>query len=241
MKITKIMSDKGKQTDGYKIPTIAFLGDSVTQGCFEIYRNKEGGVGNIYDKNHTYHNYVAKILSILFPATPINIINAGIAGSDAVSGEKRLERDVLAFHPDLTVVCFALNDSGEGIENVEKYIHALRNIFLRLKESGSEVIFMTPNMMNTETSSFLKEELLKEIALSKQEIQNGGVLESYIEAAKKLCRECDVVVCDCYEKWKKLYESGVNVTELLANKINHPTREMHWLFAGMLVNTMLEN
>ena len=36
-----------------------------------------------------------------------------------------------------------------------------------------------------------------------------------------------------------LYENGVDVTELLANKINHPTREMNWLFAVSLVDTML--
>lgn len=235
------MSDKGKQIDKHKIPTIAFLGDSVTQGCFELSVKEEGGFGNVYDKNSTYHNYVAKILSVLFPATPLNIINAGIAGDNAVNGERRLQRDVLDFKPDLTVVCFALNDSGGGVQSVEKYVCALRKIFERLKEAGSEVIFMTPNMMNTETSPYLKEEILKQIALNMQKIQNEGVLDFYVEAAKKLCSECGVVVCDCYEKWKKLYEQGVNVTELLANKINHPTREMNWLFAGMLVDKMFED
>ena len=69
--------------------------------------------------------------------------------------------------------------------------------------------------------------------------QNGGVLECYLENARKVCREYGVTLCDCYEKWKLLYENGVDVTELLANKINHPTREMNWLFAVSLVDTML--
>ena len=49
-----------------------------------------------------------------------------------------------------------------------------------------------------------------------------------------------VPVADCYSEWKKLYESGVHTTMLLANRINHPTREMHGLFADMLFKTILE-
>ena len=37
-----------------------------------------------------------------------------------------------------------------------------------------------------------------------------------------------------------MYECGVDVTELLSNKINHPTREMNWLFAYSLVETMFD-
>jgi hypothetical protein len=48
----------------------------------------------------------------------------------------------------------------------------------------------------------------------------------------------DIPVCDCYALWKTLYKSGVDVTELLANKINHPTRDMNWMFAYELVKTM---
>lgn len=35
-------------------------------------------------------------------------------------------------------------------------------------------------------------------------------------------------------------EIGIDTTELLANKIDHPTREMNWLFAIMLVDIMIE-
>lgn len=241
MEITRIISDKKNSMTGCKIPTIAFLGDSVTQGCFELDMKADGGIENVYDKDSAYHNYVAKILSVLFPGIPINIINAGVAGETALGGEKMLERDVLAFHPDLTVVCFGLNDSDTGMENIETYTSALRNIFHRLKEAGSEIIFMTPNMMNTKVSMLLKEDFMKKVAVKTQQIQNNGVLDSYMEAAKKVCSECDVIVCDCYAKWKKMNEKGVDITELLANKLNHPTREMHWLFAAMLVDTMFEN
>lgn len=72
-------------------------------------------------------------------------------------------------------------------------------------------------------------------------IQNEQILSRYLEAAKKLCEESGIVVCDCYKKWETLYNSGVDITELLSNKINHPTRQMNKLFAYSLVETMFNN
>ena len=40
-------------------------------------------------------------------------------------------------------------------------------------------------------------------------------------------------------KWKTLYENGVNITELLSNKINHPNHEMNWVFAYSLVEEIM--
>jgi len=57
--------------------------------------------------------------------------------------------------------------------------------------------------------------------------------------AKRICAEYAVPVCDCYSKWKKLYEMGVDITKLLSNSINHPTRQMHMLFANSLFEMMI--
>ena len=46
-------------------------------------------------------------------------------------------------------------------------------------------------------------------------------------------------VCDAYARWKSMQENGVDITEMLANLINHPSREMHWLFAHALLETMM--
>ena len=48
-----------------------------------------------------------------------------------------------------------------------------------------------------------------------------------------------VKVCDCYKLWKKLSETQ-DITYLLANRINHPTKEMHELFAQSLYETIFE-
>lgn len=102
--------------------TIAFLGDSVTQGCFDVYRTSENSAETYFDAEHAYHSLLRKIFGMLYPNVPLNIINAGISGDSASDGLKRLERDVLRVSPDLCVVCFGLNDSFEHDEPVICYL-----------------------------------------------------------------------------------------------------------------------
>ena len=239
----KIIHKMASNLKNHKNVTIAFLGDSVTQGCFEVYQNRTGNVATVFDQQNTYGMGVLKILSYLFPGVPVNKINAGNSGGKAVQGLMRIDRDVICHSPDLTVVCFGLNDckgrncNGEA-ESIETYVSALEGIFLKLQEAGIESIFMTPNMMNTEISPHLTDPLLVSVAEECAGFQNSGVFEAHILAAKELCKKMNIPVCDCYAIWKKLYESGVNTTELLSNKINHPSREMNKLFAVELVRTM---
>ena len=174
------------------------------------------------------------------PSVPVNITNAGVSGGNALHGLNRLERDVLSHRPDLTVVCFGLNDCGGEASGLKAYVDALEQIFIRLEEAQSEIIFMTPNMMATNISCHLTDDLLRSIAEGTCKRQNEGVVEMYLNAAEELCCRRGITVCDCYAKWKTLSCCGVNVTELLANKINHPSREMNWLFAVSLVETMMK-
>lgn len=50
----------------------------------------------------------------------------------------------------------------------------------------------------------------------------------------------DSVTHDCYKKWKKLSETQ-DITYLLANRINHPTKEMHELFAQSLFEMIFDD
>ena len=174
------------------------------------------------------------------PKAAVTIVNAGIAGDNSSGGLARLERDVLSHHPDLTVVCFALNDSNWGLAGLEKYENNLREIFRKLREADSEVIFMTPNMLNTRVLFTIKEPLLREIAESLAKIQNEGIMDAYVDTARRVAKECGVPVCDVYAKWKKMAAYGTDTTLLLGQGMNHPTRQMHWLFAHSLLETMFE-
>ena len=239
MKIAEKLAKKAQ--DNWNAPgvTIAFLGDSVTQGCFELYRKSGEKYETVFDKNSAYHAYVAKILFAIFPSVPVNIINAGISGGNAPHGLERLERDVISHNPDLTVVCFGLNDCGKNAAGLNEYLEALEKIFEKLRSAGSEIIFMTPNMMATSINEKISDPVFIEVAEYISNLQNSGVLDMYIDGAKALCREKNVPVCDCYAKWKALDALGVDITELLSNNVNHPTREMNWLFATSLVEMML--
>ncbi len=240
MKIIEKIRQKQDNMLGSPAPTIAFLGDSVTHGCFEVYNTSENSIETVYDPAHAYHKYVKDIFAKLYPSVQLNIINAGISGGNAEGGAARVERDVLRFSPDLTVVCFGLNDCKRAPELKGKYCENLKVIFEKLLDSGSEVIFMTPNMMDTRIVYGLYTGSLDAIAKQAKMIEENGILESMLNDAKELAVSMGVTVCDCYSKWRKLNDCGVDTTALLANKINHPDRDMNWLFAISLVETMFE-
>ena len=239
MEIVNVLKKNNENFWHEKKPTIAFLGDSVTQGCFEIYTNNAGNCDTIFDPEYAYHRYVAKILGMLYPRVPVNIINAGISGDNVVHGLERLERDVISHNPDLTVVCFGLNDCARGDEGLELFYNSLVEIFTKLKDNGSEVIFMTPNMMNTSVSPHINKEFVSSAEMA-MKWQADGWLDRHVETGIRAANDCGVRVCDCYSKWKLMAKNGVDTTELLSNKINHPIREMNWLFAYSLVEEMMK-
>jgi lysophospholipase L1-like esterase len=205
--------------------TIVALGDSVTHGSV--------AAGEI-NYETVYWNRLRQKLNAVRATIPVNVINAGIGGTTAVRSVARLDRQVLCHNPDLVIVCFGLNDIN-GTR--EQYLDSLRTIFTRCRESGAEVIFMTPNMLNTRVDE-RTEARFAAYAVKTAEMQNGGRMDLYMESACALAREMDVTVCDCYAKWKELSRTQ-DITDLLANYINHPTREMHELFAQSLFEIIM--
>ena len=205
--------------------TIVALGDSVTHGSV--------AAGEI-DYETVYWNRLRKKLNAVRPTIPVNVINAGIGGTTAARSVKRLEQQVLCHHPDLVTVCFGLNDINDELET---YLGALRTIFEICAESGAEVIFMTPNMLNTHVVEGT-EERFAAYAVKTAEMQNGGRMDLYMSSAVTLAREMGITVCDCYAQWKEMSKTQ-DTTMLLANYINHPTKEMHELFAQALFEAIM--
>jgi lysophospholipase L1-like esterase len=238
MKIIEKISAKAKNNRDFGTVTIAFLGDSVTQGCFEIYKRADGGIETVYDSKNNYGARLSVMLGLLFPSVPINMICAGRSGDTAPRGSLRVSRDVIRHAPDLAIVCYGLNDCSRGENSEKRYTQALASIFDQLLEREIEVIFMTPNMMNTALDPRLSDRDFLAIAENCAFMQNEGVFDRHIEAARALCREKGIPVCDCYALWKQMEKSGVDTTALLSNHINHPLREMHFLFSYELLRTI---
>ena len=240
MKTLQKITAKANDHFNHEGVTIAFLGDSVTQGCFEIYKKENNEIETFFDKRHSYERYFFDILCMLFPNVTVNIINAGISGDIATHGAERGENDVIRHAPDLTVVCYGLNDCSYNEDSINVYINALESIFDKLSAASSNIIFMTPNMMNTNISPHLTDVDFIAIAKECAKKQNDGTFDAHIDAARALCNKKNIPICDCYAIWKTLYKGGVNTTELLINKINHPTPDMNKLFALELIRTIFK-
>lgn len=229
MKFKQLLESKEYPFSG--TPVIAFLGDSVTHGAFEC---TDGGNGCVFDFAAVYHNRLRLIISQKYDWVPVSIINAGVAGDTAAGGLQRLERDVISRRPNLCVVCYGLNDvNGE----IKTYTDALKGIFTQLQKADVEVLFMTPNMLNTRVADTVMPELTVYAEVTAG-MQNSGKMDAFMQAARDVAFECGVVVADGYALWKQMQANGMDVTELLANGINHPCREMHGMFAELLYETI---
>lgn len=241
MKIIEKIKEKQKDLIGSAPVTIAFLGDSVTQGCFECYYTSPTTLQTVFDYSSSYSTRVKEILNLLYPSAQINIINSGISGDNAVNGNARFDRDIAQYNPDLVVVGFALNDSCAGENGKESYYNALTGIVTKVVSSGAECILLTPNMMNTKISCHLEGDLFLNLAKKFSEVQNNGILTEYVDIIKRVAEENKVPICDIYGKWLEMNKAGVDITELLSNKFNHPVRELHYYVAIKLIETIFDS
>ena len=223
MKITEKLSLDINGLIEHGAINIVIFGDSVSHGSFNGY----------HDYDAVYHNLLRRKLNKLRDTIPVNMINSAIGGTTAKASLKRLERDVFSHHPDLVIVCFGLNDVN-GTK--EEYLSSLEEIFAKCKEA-SDVIFLTPNMLNTYVADDTPKQHL-EYAYKTADMQNSGRMDEFIYSAKALAESLSIPVCDCYSIWKELSKTE-DTTMLLCNRINHPNEEMHGLFADELFKTIM--
>ena len=242
MRILEKIRAKQNNMYGNDSVTVAFIGDSITQGCFECFFDSKGGIETVYDYKSAYSTRFREIMKMLYPNVQVNVINSGISGDGALGCLRRLERDVLRFSPDLVIFSSGLNDAVMGgEEKLEAYGGALKAFFEKCKSAGAECIMLTECMLNDTVSPHLiGNARMIEYAERFMKVQNTGILDKYFDKAREIAKAADVPVCDQYSLWKKMNEVGVNTTELLANKLNHPTREWHYYIAIKLIETILK-
>lgn len=227
MKISeKLLMDQSGLIENGPITIVAF-GDSVTHGAV--------GPGEI-NYETVYWNRLRKKINDVRNYVPVNVINAGIGGITAKESLKLMEGQAFAHNPDLIIVCFGLNDVNGTLED---YISSLRTIFEECNNRGIQTIFMTPNMLNTYVAEDT-EKCFLDYAAKTAQMQISGRMDKYMNAACDLANSMGVEVCDCYSKWKEISKTE-DTTLLLANRINHPTKEMHELFADSLFNVIFKD
>ena len=206
--------------------TIVAFGDSITHGAFEV---------DVIDYDSVYHRLLAKMLTDIRSYVPVNVINSGICGATAKQSLSRMERDIFKYEPDLVIVCFGLNDVNGTLED---YLGSMKVIFENCLSRNIETVFLTPNMMNTYVPEDTPKEFIK-YATKTAQYQQSGRVDTFIESAAALARKMGVKVADCYSIWKELSKTE-DTTALLSNRINHPKRELHKMFAEAILNEIID-
>lgn len=113
--------------------TLVALGDSITYGF-----------GLDDPSRDAYHQIFAAALREAYHHSWLRVINSGVNGDSSAQGLARLERDVLAYQPDLVTILFGGNDyqqnrlPAELQENLRRLIRGIR------AGSKAEIILLTP-------------------------------------------------------------------------------------------------
>ncbi|MBC8103669.1 MAG: hypothetical protein H7Z41_13920 [Cytophagales bacterium] len=185
------------------------LGDSVTAGWLEH---------GVLDSDAAYPSLLRRRLALLYPHAMISVLNAGLGGENAAGALERLDRDVLRHDPHLVTICLGLNDAREGIGSVDSFQQSLGSLVHRVQATGTaDVLLLTPNSRG-------------------DHLQEDGTVTAYIRAIRTVARETDVGLADVHAIYQGALRSGVqNPADLLSNRVSHPTREGHQIFAGALI------
>jgi len=178
--------------------TVVTLGDSVTAG------------GEASKPELAFPMLFASALRTRYPRADIRVINAGVGGTNSDYGLERLERDVIAHHPQLVVIEF-VNDMGWPREKLRQNYHEL---FARIRAAGAEPVLLTPHYMWPEWM---------------------GPFEASRATLKEIAAEEKVGLADASARWGALRAVGIPYETLLVNGINHPDDRGHRMFVDALM------
>lgn len=178
-------------------------GDSVT----------EGASPSSHDK--CYVELFRSQLTAAYPNAKINLVNAGIGGSNTDSRRDGFEKEVLSYNPDLITVKF-VNDLGKAPEQIKKNF-AEFIARARAKNPKVEFVIITPH--------FVMREWL-------------GTFDAAANAMREAAAENHVALADTSHIWANLHLAGIPYDTLLANGINHPNNLGHQFFADSLMDLL---
>ena len=97
-----------------KSVTIAYFGGSITAGA-----------GASDGEKTSYRALVGQWFTTTFPQASVTNVNAAIGGTGSDLAAFRLKRDVLAHHPDLVFVEYAVNDDGTPDAMVDRAMEGI--------------------------------------------------------------------------------------------------------------------
>jgi lysophospholipase L1-like esterase len=184
--------------------TIVCWGDSVTAG---------GSASSIEKR------FVERLragLTETYPKAGVEVVNAGIGGSNTDSRRAGFQKEVLSVNPDLIIVEF-VNDAGFPPEKIkanwDEFVSRARK-----NNPKVEFILLTPHHVMPEWM---------------------GSFEKSIPAMREAASRNRVALGDTASIWENLRKLGIPYMILEANGINHPNDLGHEFFAETLMKLLV--
>lgn len=184
------------------------IGDSVTAGWLEH---------GVLDSDAAYPALFRRRLASLYPHAMISVVNTGLGGENTEGVLARLGRDIIRHQPNLITVCLGLNDARNGKEAVGEFESRLRQLVQRLRaETEADVLLITPNTRG-------------------DALHDDGTMLEYVRAIRSVARSEETGLADVHAVYQGAIRKGAEPQDLLSNRVSHPTREGHTIFANSLI------
>jgi len=184
--------------------TIVALGDSLTDGW-------------MVDRG--YLDFLETMIDERYRGSKYDLVNRGISGDTAEGGLQRLERDVLALHPDCVFVQFALNDafSGYSPDEYEGYVEAI----IRGIREGSPADIL----------------LITSVCLS--DARQDDIVTTFYDRLDELAQRHDLPIVRVHEYWKSTMAAGTAFGDLTLPDGAHPNERGYRLMAEAIMASLV--
>ena len=228
--------------------TLLFQGDSITDGGRK--RSMDGN--NIL--GHGYPYLISAELSIEYCEKQLKFINKGVTGEAIENIYARLERDVIAYKPDLVSFLAGINDIERGVtlpygETTGNYIAVYLKMYDRLKAAlpDTVVVICEPFYLEVdnydapyENTPYVRcEEYFQPLNFPKNEklIQRKKQEIALMqEKLREMADACDCIYVPLQEEFDS-YAGRVPAEYLIWDNI-HPTVAGHELIARKWLRTV---
>ncbi len=139
-------------------------------------------------------------VSMLYGEIGVDVINAGVGGDTTADALARIDKDVIAENPDLTIINFGMNDqalftaTGKNNTPIDKYEENYRKIIEKIQATGSKIILVAVHDVCVEKYG------KTEPAYDQKDADGVTYVDRYNEIVKKLAIEYNLGFLDINSK-----------------------------------------
>lgn len=187
--------------------SVVFLGDSITDS------NKSGVEGSyLWDVlGSGYVNMVNSYFLLYHPKLNLRIINQGISGNRTTDLLGRLDKDVIAYHPNHVVLMIGVNDAWRQLDcpqipeykqTTDMYKQNVLEIITRLQQARANVILMSPFYLEPNRQNALRKKV-----------------DAYNDSLKEISKDLGLMYIDLQKAFDELLEE-VSIFTISGDRIH---------------------